>query len=754
MMSLNCPAVNSTQNPIDNGGFNSIPGSQVNSASTAAIAWQQNDGLLIWSNNGLPIRAIAYNGTFTGSSFSINSAATNSKYNPHLAYFSDSYKVVVWDNIGQDGSYKDVYLQILDSHSNYVGGELRVNNYTIRDQFAPRVAVLENSDFMVTWTSGHANDADTQDGGKYGIFAQMFSAQGNKIGSEFQVNGVYPDPGPQQSPDVTALHDGGAMIVYQSNKGGSSGFDIYARIINPSGQKVGDEILVNTVWTNDQTAAKVTTLSNGNVAISWQSIEVFNGSNARLIKAQILGATGAKIGNELALTVLDDVCYEYAPAIVETGYQGFAASWEQNCGNNREVYLQLYDGNGCPIGLTQQVSVTAANTYHFVQDIAHNGSGKISVVWRAENYQTSSYSIRGRTYTIPNYESYAPVPTEAPSPTPCATATATVTETATSTVTSMMPVTIMPTPTPSYITVMPTPTPSYITVYHTQTATATVTEIATVTAIPTPTPTPTPSASVGPTTTISPTHYPGATEGDDVISGTNHNDVIDALGGNDIVRGNGGDDTLYGGNGRDILYGGEGNDALYGGNDDDSLVPGKGDDTMEGGEGVDTFIIGHYASEQKVITDFNPALGEIIQLSGVDIYDYATLYGKMAAVNGRVTIDLGEEQTLILLNLSKANLSETNFLIDPYEVTVEDLNNYTTFIATIILTGLAVAESLYIAYKHCHGWHQKQVGTEHILARAGSAALPLVVLAENGGGGTGNEGSALQASVLELDQDQ
>jgi VCBS repeat-containing protein len=53
---------------------------------------------------------------------------------------------------------------------------------------------------------------------------------------------------------------------------------------------------------------------------------------------------------------------------------------------------------------------------------------------------------------------------------------------------------------------------------------------------------------------------PGATDGNDFLSGTDGNDIIDGLGGNDsIVTGNG-DDVLIGGAGNDQLNGGSGND--------------------------------------------------------------------------------------------------------------------------------------------------------------------------------------------------
>jgi hypothetical protein len=101
-----------------------------------------------------------------------------------------------------------------------------------------------------------------------------------------------------------------------------------------------------------------------------------------------------------------------------------------------------------------------------------------------------------------------------------------------------------------------------------------------------------------------------ATDGDDVIVGTDGRDVIFAqagndtvcsLDGNDKVHGDAGNDTIdagpgndkvYGGIGQDALIGGEGNDELYGGADGDDLEGGYGADLLCGRAGDDTLVGG------------------------------------------------------------------------------------------------------------------------------------------------------------------
>lgn len=79
-----------------------------------------------------------------------------------------------------------------------------------------------------------------------------------------------------------------------------------------------------------------------------------------------------------------------------------------------------------------------------------------------------------------------------------------------------------------------------------------------------------------------------ATQGDDILIGTEDDDDLNGMGGNDDIGGMDGDDVLLGGNGSDGITGGEGDDELGGGNGSDSLNGGAGDDAINGGNGSDS----------------------------------------------------------------------------------------------------------------------------------------------------------------------
>ena len=131
--------------------------------------------------------------------------------------------------------------------------------------------------------------------------------------------------------------------------------------------------------------------------------------------------------------------------------------------------------------------------------------------------------------------------------------------------------------------------------------------------------------------------------GNDVLSGGNHLSINSFGSGDDVLNGGDGKDTLFGGDDNDILtgdlgnpffpsfgptddilFGGSGRDILNGGLGNDQLIGGLGSDILTGGLGDDTFIYNDNDAPpllglaREVITDFNIAGNDKIDLSGID----------------------------------------------------------------------------------------------------------------------------------------
>lgn len=100
--------------------------------------------------------------------------------------------------------------------------------------------------------------------------------------------------------------------------------------------------------------------------------------------------------------------------------------------------------------------------------------------------------------------------------------------------------------------------------------------------------------------------------GNDVLFGGGGNDFLfsNVFGSDGVMKTGAGVDTLDGGAGDDGLFAGDGKDTLRGGDGNDSMVGGAGDDIMDGGSGNDFLFSGNFAPD-----------GVLLGASGTDRLD-------------------------------------------------------------------------------------------------------------------------------------
>lgn len=151
-------------------------------------------------------------------------------------------------------------------------------------------------------------------------------------------------------------------------------------------------------------------------------------------------------------------------------------------------------------------------------------------------------------------------------------------------------------------------------------------------------------------------------EGDDQLDGGADGDGLFGQAGNDTLWGGEGDDRFFGGDGNDVLDGGTGRDTLSGDAGRDILYGGAGNDLLEGGADADEFIFadGH---GDDVIADFDTndpdEVINLIQISGLnDLEDVLAASGQ---TNGGVLISTGQNTSIFLENVNRADLSEDDF---------------------------------------------------------------------------------------------
>lgn len=122
--------------------------------------------------------------------------------------------------------------------------------------------------------------------------------------------------------------------------------------------------------------------------------------------------------------------------------------------------------------------------------------------------------------------------------------------------------------------------------------------------------------------------------------------------GDDFIRGRGGNDDLQGDAGQDILIGGAGNDKLNGG---------SGNDSLRGGKGADTFVFEQGGDIDRV-RDFTDG-SDMIDLQDFNFATAADVLANASQKGNKVVIELNDNDTIILNNVSLSDLDAGDFIL-------------------------------------------------------------------------------------------
>ena len=141
---------------------------------------------------------------------------------------------------------------------------------------------------------------------------------------------------------------------------------------NSSGAKLGAELLVNAVTQGRQEASEVTAISSDKFVVAW-----WDGGT---LKAQMLTASGTRIGGEIAVT--SGTITE--PQITGLASGGFVVSWADNLSSGGFVGVgnfraQIFDDNGQMVGDTIPISGGVARVLSM--DIAALPWGGFVATW-------------------------------------------------------------------------------------------------------------------------------------------------------------------------------------------------------------------------------------------------------------------------------------------------------------------------------------------------------------------------------------
>jgi hypothetical protein len=342
------------------------------------VVWQGLDG----SSDGVFGQRFEASGVLRGSEFRINTYPRTAR--PAVAIGSGGDFVAVWA-IFPYGSASSIQGARYDASGSPIGPEFLVNDFTNGGEDGPRVGRAADGRFVVSWVIPN-------DGNSFGIAARRFDAVGDPAGSAFLVN-TY-TPGLQVAADIAVQADGTFVIVWDDrsiNRDGS-GSAIFGQRYDASGNRLGSDFRVNTYTTGNQVSASVSVSPAGGFVVAWTS-QYGDGSGSTAF-ARRFDASGSAVGNDFVVNTYTTGDQSGGQVVHDAG-GNFVVTWGGADGSSGGVFAQRFSDSGARYGGEFRVNTYTTGTQQR-PSVASDATGNFVVVWESNGQDGSNYGIFGQ----------------------------------------------------------------------------------------------------------------------------------------------------------------------------------------------------------------------------------------------------------------------------------------------------------------------------------------------------------------------
>jgi hypothetical protein len=345
--------------------------------------------MAVWWTLALAIPAVAYGqGGFApqGNEYPVAGALTGDQVYPHVAISTTGGYVVWQDNI-TDGAGLGISARRLDSSLSGVLSTFRVNQQAADDQERAQVTLLKNGGAAFAWQGGRQ--------GFQNIYARFMGADGTFAGGDIMVNSSTNNS--KLSPAITTLTNGEVVVVWASwnQHSATSMQDVYAQRFTAAGQKLGGEFLINQNYTayNQRTPA-LAPLSDGRFVVVWIS-EHNRFENSVDVYARLYTSAGAPAGNAFLVNTTTNICAN--PSVAASSDGGFLVGWMQKDlamqDNSWDIFVRPFSSAGLG-GTTRRVNTYVYGDQYLVK-LSALGTDYLAI-WTSMGQDGSREGIYGR----------------------------------------------------------------------------------------------------------------------------------------------------------------------------------------------------------------------------------------------------------------------------------------------------------------------------------------------------------------------
>ena len=398
-----------TTNGTEYAVIGSLAGDQV--YPDAAIS--TNGGFVVWQDNitdgdGWGISARRLDSTLSGTlgSFRVNVIGAGNQENPRVALLKNGGAAFVWQ--GGKLGFQHVYARFCTPTNTFLTtNDILVNTFTNNFQINPALAVLNNSNVVVVWSSyNQAGSSSMQD-----VYAQILSPSGQKIGTEFLVNQFTAYN--QRTPAVAALTNGGFVVAWVSEQqrqtnsvsgalssapallANTPSVDVYARLFSATGTAAGNEFRVNTD-NNPCANPVVAAATDGSFLVAWSARNMSNTGNGLDVYGRTF--TGAGVGGSVLAVNSYLSGDQYSPRVSSLGLD-YLVTWmslDQD-GSREGVYGQFVHNNGSLTGGEFRVNTTTTGQ-QLEPVVTSDGASQYLVVWSSFTGFPNTFDLFAQRY--------------------------------------------------------------------------------------------------------------------------------------------------------------------------------------------------------------------------------------------------------------------------------------------------------------------------------------------------------------------
>jgi len=264
------------------------------------------------------------------------------EYEPSAVYDSVNQRfLVVWSGWGT-GNY-DIFGQLLNNNGVFLGGRFSISA-AIQNQGSPSAAYDPvNQRFLVTWD-------DYRSGSNYDIYGQILNGSGTLFGTEITISTAAND---RVSPSVAYDPVNQRFLAcWTDNRTATN--QIYCQLISAAGSLVGGNFTFSTAASFQIYSSVSYDPVNQHFLVVWEDYRNVTGD----IYGQILDSNGAQIGGNFSVTA--DTNAQVSPSVAyDSVTQRFLVVWEDYRNMSGDIYGQILDSNGAPIGSNFSISAAA-----------------------------------------------------------------------------------------------------------------------------------------------------------------------------------------------------------------------------------------------------------------------------------------------------------------------------------------------------------------------------------------------------------